>query len=88
MCLSGENRMRRGVEGGVRRRLRIRELELQSEGDGEGNASFVGFSSAAPAIPSPFSAGVLRVGCSCSLPPCALHLNEPQAAHSRGEGAP
>lgn len=83
--------MRRGVVGGeVRRRLRIRELELQSEGDGEGDASFVGFSSTAPApaIPSPFSAGVRRVGCSCSLPPCALHLNEPQAAHSRGEGAP
>ena len=52
-----------GARGG-RRRLRIRELELQSEGGGgERAASFVGFSSAAPAI----SSALFCLGSACRL---------------------
>lgn len=87
----------RGAGGGFAgRRLRIKDLELQSEGRGErrrrregvGASPFVGFSSAAPAIPLALFCRVLPVGCSCGLPPCALHPNELRAARSRGEGAP
>lgn len=78
-----------GGGGGGRRRLRIRELELQSVGGGGRGASpFVGFSSAAPAIPSALFCRVLPVGCSCGLPPCALHLNEARTACSKRVGAP
>lgn len=69
----------------MKRRLRIRELELQIKGGGGGWAlPFVGFSSAAPAIPSALFCRVLPVGCSCGPPSCALHLNELRAPEERG----
>lgn len=79
---------RESDEKGGRRRLRIRELELQSEGGGVGGCAFCWvFPQPPPSIPSALFFRVLPVGCSCGLPPCALHLNEPPATRSRGEGA-